>query len=542
MKISILFILLLIIFSCKKENKIADDNPNFHKAFICRESKTYDSAFYYYNLAKNDLIEINDSIGVAKSLINMAMIQTNKGEFLGGIESSLQANKYLKKESDSLVRVLLGTNYNNMAIASNYLKNFENAYSFYLQALKYIDNKEKRYVCYNNIGDLLINIGKPHLAIPYLEKAIHVKDSINYSKALNNITKAKYLIDSNYNPLPELNKALEIRKIKEDGLGLNSSFETLSTYYLNKDKDLSLQFARKMLEAATNNESPGDKILALKRIIILDPKNYLENFQKFNSMTDSLQIVRNKDQRKFAIIRFDVDKIKKEKEEKEVEVSQRNFGIAALGLALIFGIFLYRRRKIRLQQEKELEVKNTQLKMSKKVHDVVANGLYHMMVDVQNNPEMDKTKILNNIEKMYEESRDISHETIIEEDFSSRFVKMISSYSSEEQKVLTVGYTENIWENISYHIQLELYYILREILVNMKKHSHAKLASLKFEKNNEYLKIKYTDNGVGIDHLNQQKGAGIHNTENRIESIGGDITFEKNPSGGLIIQITIPIH
>jgi len=542
MKTPILFILLLLIFSCKKENKIADDNPNFHKAFICRESKTYDLAFYYYNLAKNDLIEINDSIGVAKSLINMAIIQTDKGEFLGGIESSLQANKYLKKESDSLVRVLLGKSYNNMAIASNYLKNFENAYNFYLQALKYIDNNEYRSVCYNNIGDLLINIGKPHLAISYLEKAINVKDSINYSKALNNIAKAKYLIDANYNPLPELNKALEIRKIKEDGPGLNSSFETLSTYYLNKDKDLSLQFARKMLEAATNNESPGDKILALKRIIILDPKNYLENFQKFNSMTDSLQIVRNKDQRKFAIIRFDVDKIKKEKEEKEVEVSQRNFGIAALGLALIAGVFLYRRRKIRLQKEKELEVKNTQLKMSKKVHDVVANGLYHMMVDVQNNPEMDKTKILNNIEKMYEESRDISHETIIEEDFSSRFVKMISSYSSEEQKVLTVGYTENIWENISYHIQLELYYILREILVNMKKHSHAKLASLKFEKNNEYLKIKYTDNGVGIDHLNQQKGAGIHNTENRIESIGGDITFEKNPSGGLIIQITIPIH
>ena len=143
----------------------------------------------------------------------------------------------------------------------------------------------------------------------------------------------------------------------------------------------------------------------------------------------------------------------------------------------------------------------------------VANGLYQIMVDGQNNPEMDKTKILNNIEKMYEESRDISHETIIEEDFSSRFVKMISSYSSPEQKVLTAGYSENIWENISYHVQLELYYILREVLVNMKKHSHAKLASLKFERNNHLLKIKYTDNGIGIDHLNRQKGTGIHNTE-----------------------------
>ncbi|MFY7815773.1 MAG: sensor histidine kinase, partial [Chryseobacterium taeanense] len=234
-------------------------------------------------------------------------------------------------------------------------------------------------------------------------------------------------------------------------------------------------------------------------------------------------------------------KVQTLKAESAVQDSKILLLIVALILSIVL-IIWFRKRQIRLKQEKELEVKNTQLKMSKKVHDVVANGLYHMMVDVQNNPEVDKTKILNNIEKMYEESRDISHETIIEEDFSSRFVKMISSYSSPEQKVLTVGYNENIWENVSYNVQLELYYIVREVLVNMKKHSSAKLASLKFEKNNDLLKIKYTDNGVGIENLNDRKGAGIHNTENRIESIGGDITFEKNPSGGLIIQITIPIH
>ncbi|WP_449400144.1 sensor histidine kinase [Chryseobacterium wanjuense] len=173
---------------------------------------------------------------------------------------------------------------------------------------------------------------------------------------------------------------------------------------------------------------------------------------------------------------------------------------------------------------------------------MVANGLYHMMIDVQNNPEVDKTRILNDIEKMYEESRDISHENIREEDFSLRFINMIKSYSSQEQVVLPVGYKENIWENVSYNVQLELYYIVREILVNMKKHSHAKLASVKFEKDNDSLKIKYTDNGIGINNINEQKGAGIHNTENRIDSIGGDIIFEKNPTGGLIIQITIPIN
>jgi hypothetical protein len=55
------------------------------------------------------------------------------------------------------------------------------------------------------------------------------------------------------------------------------------------------------------------------------------------------------------------------------------------------GYFWYRRRKKRLQQEKELEVKNTELKYSKKVHDKVANKVYHVMSEVENIPVIDKT-------------------------------------------------------------------------------------------------------------------------------------------------------
>lgn len=542
MKRILFFIFIILLFSCKKESKILHNNANYQKAKACRDSNVTDSAFYYYNLAKNDFLKASDSLGVGNCLVNMAVIQTNKGDYFGGIESSLEAKKFLKKQNDSAYRRALSTNNNNVGLSFHFLKDFKKSSSYYIETLKYIDSDEDRYLCYNNIGDLLISQEKLDSAKIYLERALPTKDSGTFSKVINNLSKVKYLMNRNYNPLPEFYKSLKIRELRNDGLGKNSSFETLSTYYLDKDKNLSLAFAKNMLYTAFENKLPDDQITALKRIITLDSKNYLQNFQKFDSINENLQITRSQHKNQFAVIRFDVEKLTKEGAEKSNSILKLSIGVAALIITLLFIIILYRKRQIRLKQEKELEVKNTQLKMSKKVHDVVANGLYHMMVDVQNNPEMDKTKILNNIEKMYEESRDISHEKIIEEDFSSRFVKMISSYSSPEQKVLTVGYNENIWENVSYNIQLELYYILREILVNMKKHSNAKLASLKFEKNNESLKIKYTDNGVGIDHLNQQKGAGIHNTENRIESIGGDITFEKNPAGGLIIQITIPIH
>ena len=119
---------------------------------------------------------------------------------------------------------------------------------------------------------------------------------------------------------------------------------------------------------------------------------------------------------------------------------------------------------------------------------------------------------------------------------------MISSYSSPQQKVLVIGNEQNIWQNVSQNIQSEIFYSLRELMINMKKHSQATLVSVKFEKIENILKIKYTDNGLGMGNAENKKLSGIKNTENRIENIGGDINFEKNLQKGLQVNISIPIH
>lgn len=544
MKISFFLLLSFFLFSCKEEIKPPEDNINFSKAIVCRDSKAYDSAFYYYNLAKIDFIEAKDSISSAKSLINMAYIQNGKGDFLGGIESSLEANKFLKREKDNSVRNLLGKNYNSIAISFNYLKDYDSAYSFYNKALKYIENNEDRYVCYNNIGDLLISQGKIKKAKKYLEKAVLADSSYNYSRALNNFAKVKYLDDKNYDPLPELYRALEIREKTQDGPGQNSSFETLSTYYLDKNNKLSLEFARKMLQAATNNESPDDQILALQRIINLDPKSYLENFQRFNSINDSLQISRNKDKRQFAIIRFDVDKIKDEKAEKEVELLQRNIGIIALLLAITFIIIWYRKRQKRLKQENELKIKNTQLKLSKKVHDVVANGIYQVMTKIENQEQFDKDKMLDELEFVYEKSRDISYEKTEsgneEKDFSEEISELIGSFNNENVKTYLAGNDKNIWFKVEETIKDEIYQIIRELLVNMKKHSKADRVVFRFERENDVIKIYYTDNGIGISGDVIHKN-GLSSTVSRMESMNGEIIFDNKTEKGLKINISFPV-
>ncbi|MPS63708.1 hypothetical protein [Chryseobacterium sp.] len=133
MKKLLFFIFLLLLFSCKKEIKETLDNNYYKKARICRDSKHSDSAFYYYNLAKNEYLKINDSLGVGNSLVNMALIQTDKGDFYGGIESSFEANKFLRRENDSIFRNRLATNYNNIGLAFHFLKDFEKSSFFTLK-------------------------------------------------------------------------------------------------------------------------------------------------------------------------------------------------------------------------------------------------------------------------------------------------------------------------------------------------------------------------------------------------------------------------
>ncbi|RZJ47851.1 MAG: hypothetical protein EOO44_21895, partial [Flavobacterium sp.] len=139
MKIFLILILCLSLFSCKKENNLTHDNSFYKIAKRYRDSHATDSAFYYYNLAKNDFLKISDSLGVGNCLVNMGVIQTKKGDFFGGIESSVEANKFLKKQNDSAYRRALSTNYNNIGLSFHFLKDFEKSSSYYIKTLKYID-------------------------------------------------------------------------------------------------------------------------------------------------------------------------------------------------------------------------------------------------------------------------------------------------------------------------------------------------------------------------------------------------------------------
>jgi len=547
------FFLFIIIYSCsdKQIQNIETKNDFYDKAFEFRDKGEIDSSFLFFYKAKDFFIQSKDSFGAGKCIVNMAIILTEKNDYFGGQETSLQAIKYFNPKSIEH-KHFLGTNYNNLGIDSYNLKDYKNSNYFYKNAIYFSDNPLDTRIYLNNFALLLQKTKDYNGAITIYSKILKEsnKDKMEFARALSNLARTKWLNNQRYNPLPEFNTALKIRISENDILGQNASYSHLADYYSKKKTDSALLYAKKMYSVARELKSPDDQIEALQKLITLEnSQNSKHYFQVYQNLSDSLQTARNKAKNQFALIRYETEKnkadflkAKAESTERQNKIIVRNIIVISLFGLLVFAYFYYRRRQKRLQQEKLLEVKNTELKISKKVHDKVANKIYQLMSQVENKEVIDKDALLFGLENAYETSRDISYENkdINEnQSFSEQLYNMLNSYSSDAVKFIPIGNNEKLWEGVSFQNKTEVYLVLQELMTNMKKHSQANIVSIKFSKDNSRINISYTDNGIGIKNLSPKNG--LQNMENRINAINGTIIFDTETNNLLKINISFPV-
>ncbi|MGY0035742.1 sensor histidine kinase [Pedobacter sp. NJ-S-72] len=176
------------------------------------------------------------------------------------------------------------------------------------------------------------------------------------------------------------------------------------------------------------------------------------------------------------------------------------------------------------------------------MHDVVANGLYRVMTEIENQDSLDRDSILDKLENMYEKSRDISYEELqfTDQNFHVKISDLLRSFATETTRIVLVGNTAGLWEKVSTQAKLEIEHVLQELMVNMTKHSSASNVAVKFVQTNNCINIYYTDNGIGISKEGQFNN-GLTNTGNRIKSIHGEIIFETKAEKGLKVQISFPV-
>ena len=333
--------------------------------------------------------------------------------------------------------------------------------------------------------------------------------------------------------------------------GQNASYAHLTDYFSDIDHKKALEYAYKRKEIAFENKSVDDKLEVYQQLILLEnPTNAKEYFEDYQKLNDSIQLERNRAKNQFALVRYDSEKnradflkAEAENEKKKNDILKLYILIGLLCFGLIGLYVWYKRRKQKLEEQKRLEVKNTELKYSKKVHDKVANGIYHVMSDIENKSEFNRDEILDKLEMVYEISRDISYDKIDEslhDDFAEKLSHLLGSYDSEEVEIFLIGNEKEIWENVDAISKTEVLLVMQELLTNMKKHSEASRVILNFKQENQQIIINYSDNGIGISDLKPKNG--LQNTVSRISNLNGDVIFETENVKGLKIKINFPIQ
>jgi tetratricopeptide (TPR) repeat protein len=534
----LLSFLIVFLVSCSEKNDTIErktDNLFYDKAYEFRDQHKTDSAFIYFNKAK-DLFQLNkDSLGIGRCLVNMGIISTDRGDYFSGQEFSLDAFSYFNKNKKENF-AFLESNTNNLGIASSNLKNYAQAIDFYKQSFAYAQDSARVLVIKNNIANAYRDQKEYKKALLIYENILKQKIDNKgfYAKVLTNISVAKWLQKPGYNAAPGLLKALDIRERENDLWGQNSSYSHLANYYQYTHPDSALFFARKRYPAAIKLNSPDDQLDALGKLIKLSPPKEMKHyFEVYQNLDDSVQTARNAAKNQSALIRYESEKNKADNLELQKDNTEKKFQIAKQRI-LIFSVLLlvvaaaviaviwYKKRKQRMELASQNAIREHQLKTSKRVHDVVANGLYRVMTEIENRDDIDKGQVLDKIEDLYEKSRDISYEkpALDDQNFHQKISALLMSFATENAKVLIAGNTLALWRKVNPEVKYEVEHILQELMVNMKKHSGASNVAVRFEDGADQIKIYYTDNGVGMPDETSFKN-GLRNTGNRIDAIRG---------------------
>lgn len=561
MKPLLLLIGILFLVSCEnriKSTQEPEKNPYYEQAYEFLDKNEFDSAFVYFEKAKSLFLERNDSVGVAESLINMAITQADFGDYYGSQETSTQAIEYLNLK-DSSQHALLGMVYNNLSNVYTSLKDTEKAIESNQLAIQYTSSPTNRKVYENNLASTYIANQEYEKASEILKELVSHADSnsIDYARFLTNYARAKSHLDTAYKLLPVLKKAMQIRRKNKDPWGLNSSYSHIANYYKERNKDSALFYSMQQFDIAKTIKNPDAQMDALQRVLELSVLEENRPFlEKYHQIQDSVEIARLTAKNQFALIRYEVEKSKTNNLKLSNEIAEKQYRlnlmrVLLVGLIIVAALssfyFLnwHKRRKQRMELEAENRVKESQLKTSRKVHDVVANGIYRVMAELENRDDVNREELLDRLEILYDKSRDISYEV---EDlgmgdipFHLTISELLKSFANEERTVLIAGNEEATWDRLNALQKDNLEQVLQELMVNMQKHSKAQEVIVRFDYEGNILHIYYKDDGIGLSE-SPKYGNGFMNTENRINLLKGTLTFEKNNNSGLGIHISIPIQ
>ena len=553
----------------KNKDSISLAKKHHFKALFFRVQNKLDSSLYYYHKSKNISVFKNDSLAAGRRLLSMARMLEQAGDYLGSEITTIEGLRFIEPLKSYR---FTGNLYNNLGIVMMETSRQEKAREYFQRAIelyKKTSDKTSRerglLTVLNNIGLTYIRENSFKKALAYYEKgmltdSLSIKHPFQYQLIYGNLSFVRWNIGDFKSSLEGYKKVMKSKIETKNLYGQGISHLTFSEYYISiKEFSKAKYHAEQCIKIANQTNDSQRIMIALRFLSDItegeESKNYLlEHIRLKDSISNKQRVLKNQ----FARVRYETEKTEKENitlkidndlKAAEVEKARQQRIIGwlvsiALFLALGSSVMFFRNRRKKLLYESQLEKANAReherQQIAKSLHDEVAGDLrmLHQKLAVS-----DQKEEADGLEKIKENVRNLSHQlssvSFEEVSFKDQMINLATDYFSKDFKVFIKGLDIDGWDEVNETIKRTLYLSVRESIQNAIKHANASRFDILFSLHKKEVSVSAKDNGKGLNTIEESKGIGLKNMEERVQELRGQLDI-KSSEKGTEIQISIP--
>lgn len=238
----------------------------------------------------------------------------------------------------------------------------------------------------------------------------------------------------------------------------------------------------------------------------------------------------------------------------ELDIAKRNTQLLVLGIALllvlVIGAFLVQRNRIKRKEEEakfQKKVQEERTRISRDLHDnmgaeltIISSQLDIKASGVLNkNDQKDIESISDQVRKASALMRDtiwtVSTEKISVDQFGLKVKEFAERTFNSKHVVVNFANTDQQL-NLSPEHTLNLYRICQEVINNASKYSQCRNFNVKIFPNNEFT-IELSDDGVGFNEAEVEKGYGLNNLKTRAAEMKARLEMNSEQAKGTTYKI-----
>lgn len=531
---------------------------NLGLAFLSRSS--YDSAFYFLNLALESRLPTNDSTQLRESYINLAYLYFVTEDYTRALENNNRALATFESHMDSS---LLGKVHENIGNIFYRQGRFDDAEASHLKSLNIRESRNDSIAIANSLHNLgLISEirGEYEKAINYIRSGLKIYEKRNYRRAT-------------------LKGYVSLGNLFFDSNAYDEAFENLKkAYELAEELNLLSNFPNVALRLALIYEYQGQTEDALK---------YSFEFGKIES--ESRQAINRASRLELSVVEGKSSEalIFERHLNSNLKIKNNLLTITLLIVGIIFTTMLFvsliaylklrqkkvlaeKNERIRHQENEELLKKqelaafNAMLegqekerkRIARDLHDRIGSMLSMVKIhfkSVEDNLEALKsnnkeqyTKANQLLDEACDEVRKVAHDMVsgvlMKFGLVSALKNLCSSVQSTGQlKMELIDF--GLDERLDYEYEINIYRIVQELLSNVLKHAEATEMTIQLLKKEETIHMIVEDDGKGfiIESPEFEQGMGLKNIKSRVFKLDGELSIDSGKGAGTTITIDLKL-